>query len=266
MKCFRVPLVLMALGLLALPAPAGILFGKKTKPIPAERVPELIVMVKTDPDETKRASAAKELRQYDPAAFKDIVPVLIDVLLNDAKASVRTEAADSLGDIRPVSKEAGWALEQAREKDSSMRVRLAARYSLMQYHWHGYEDQPKDEKVGGPMLKDPPPTGKTIMTAPTDPKAPPTANSSSNWLPGWLTPWNKPTPTQVPTPPAQLVIPAKPGIGQTEPPPLAETTTPKPTPPATISVPKPLPPGPPKIEAPVLPPLESGPTLSPPPG
>ena len=42
MKCFRVSLVLITLGLLAVPAPAGILFGKKTKPNPAERVPELV--------------------------------------------------------------------------------------------------------------------------------------------------------------------------------------------------------------------------------
>jgi hypothetical protein len=261
MKWFRVSLVLMALGLLAVPAPAGILFGKK-KPNPAERVPELIVIVKTDADESKRANAAKELRQYDPAVFKDIVPVLIDVLLNDAKPSVRTEAADSLGDIRPVSKEAGWALEEARQKDASMRVRLAARYSLMQYHWHGYEGQNKDEKVTSPIVKDPPPPGKGVMMTPGDPKAPPVANPSSSWLPSWLTPWNKATPTP---PPAVQVVPGKPGVGQSEPPPLAEPTS-KPTPPATSNVPRPLPPGPPKTESPPPPPLESGPTLSPPPG
>jgi HEAT repeats len=266
MKWFRVPLVLMSLGLLTIPAPAGILFGKKTKPSPAERVPELIVIVKTDTDESKRAAAAKELRQYDPAAFKDIVPVLIDVLMNDAKASVRSEAADSLGDIRPVSKEAGWALEEARQKDASMRVRLAARYSLMQYHWHGYEGQTHDEKVTGPIIKDPPPPGKGVMMSPGDPKAQPVANQSSSWLPSWLTPWNKTTPAPTP-PPAVQVVPAKPGIGQSEPPPLADPGQ-KSTPPApaTSSVPKPLPPGPPKSATPPLPSLESGPTLSPPPG
>jgi hypothetical protein len=263
MKWFRVPLVLMALGLLAIPAPAGILFGKKTKPNPSERVPELIVIVKTDTDESKRAAAAKELRQYDPAAFKDIVPVLIDVLMNDAKPSVRAEAADSLGDIRPVTKEAGWALEEARQKDASMRVRLAARYSLMQYHWHGYESQTHDEKVIGPTVKDPPPSGKGVMMNPGDPKAPPVANQSSSWLPNWLTPWNKATPT--PPPPAVQVVPSKPGIGQSEPPPLADPS-PKITPPATNSVPKPLPAGPPQSATPPLPPLETGPTLSPPPG
>src|SRR5439155_25781395 len=120
-------LALVTVGALALPAPAGILFGKKTKPNPAERVPELIVIVKTDKDESKRASAAEELRQYDPAAHGDIVPVLIDVLMNDPKPAVRVEAAESLGKLRPISQEAGWALEQAKEKDSSMRVRAKAR-------------------------------------------------------------------------------------------------------------------------------------------
>ena len=90
-----------------------------TKPSPAERVPELIVIVKTDKDESKRAAAAEELRQYDPAANPDIVPVLIDVLMNDAKPAVRTEAAETLGKLRPVSQEAGWALEQAVESNHS---------------------------------------------------------------------------------------------------------------------------------------------------
>src|SRR5438132_14226068 len=107
MKLWRIPLVLIAAGSLALPASAGILFGKKTKPNPAERVPELIVIVKTDKDESKRASAAEELRQYDPAAHPDIVPVLIDVLMNDAKPGVRAEAAESLGKMRPVAQDGG---------------------------------------------------------------------------------------------------------------------------------------------------------------
>ncbi len=126
MRFWRIPLVLISVGLLAVPAPAGILFGKKTKPNPAERVPELIVIVKTDKDESKRASAAEELRQYDPKAFAEIVPVLIDVLLSDPKPGVRSEAAESLGNLRPVSQEAGWALEQARDKDASWRVRTKA--------------------------------------------------------------------------------------------------------------------------------------------
>src|SRR4051794_100892 len=81
MKWRHFLVVLFTLSALADPARAGILFGKKpNKPNPAERVPELIVTVKTDGDEHKRAAAAEELRQYDPATFTEIVPVLIDVL------------------------------------------------------------------------------------------------------------------------------------------------------------------------------------------
>jgi hypothetical protein len=157
MRWCRFPLILMTMAALALPAPAGIIFGRKTKPNPAERVPELIITVKTDKDESKRASAAEELRQYDAATHPDIVPVLIDVLMNDAKPSVRAEAADSLGKIRPISQEAGWALEQALAKDGSARVRMQARYALMVYRWNGYHSPPKGTEPTIVPPKDQPP-------------------------------------------------------------------------------------------------------------
>jgi hypothetical protein len=139
MKC-RLLLVLILVPVLARSAPAGIFFGKKAnKPNPNERVPELINQVMSDGDENKRVRAAEELRQYDPASFPYIVPVLVTVLINDKKPVVRAEAAHSLGKIRPISQEAGLALEQAQTKDPSMRVRLQARSSLLQYHWAGYK-------------------------------------------------------------------------------------------------------------------------------
>jgi hypothetical protein len=148
-----VPLILLPA--LVGPSYAGIFFGKKNKkPTPAERVPELLAQVKTDGDESKRAAAAQELRQYDPAQFPMIVPVLIDVLLTDKKPAVRAEAAQSLGKIRPISQQAGMALEQALSSDSSMRVRLQARSSLLQYHWSGYHSVRKDDLV--PQTKEPP--------------------------------------------------------------------------------------------------------------
>src|SRR5436305_2055604 len=58
----------LALGLvavLAVPAPAGIIFGKHPKPSPAERVPQLLAMLQAEADEGKRANAAKELRDFD---------------------------------------------------------------------------------------------------------------------------------------------------------------------------------------------------------
>ncbi|HZV07310.1 MAG TPA: HEAT repeat domain-containing protein [Gemmataceae bacterium] len=148
-----VPLVLLPA--VAGPSYAGIFFGKKNKkPTPAERVPELLALVKNDGDESKRAAAAQELRQYDPGQFPMIVPVLVDVLLTDTKPGVRTEAAQSLGKMRPISQQAGMALEQALANDSSMRVRLQARSSLLQYHWSGYRSVRKDELV--PQTKEPP--------------------------------------------------------------------------------------------------------------
>jgi hypothetical protein len=148
-----VPLVVLPA--LSGPGYAGIFFGKKNKkPTPAERVPELLAQVKSDGDESKRAAAAQELRQYDPGQFPMIVPVLIDVLLTDSKPVVRAEAAQSLGKIRPISQQAGMALEQALSNDSSMRVRLQARSSLLQYHWSGYRSVRKDDLVS--QTKEPP--------------------------------------------------------------------------------------------------------------
>ena len=108
----RFLLGLLLVVMLPIPATAGIIFGKKTpKPTPQERVPELIKIVQSDGDENKRAAAVEELRQYDPAQFPDIVPTLVDALLNDKKPSVRSEAAHSLGKLRPVVQvggQAGW--------------------------------------------------------------------------------------------------------------------------------------------------------------
>ncbi len=242
MKFWRLSLVLITTGALALPAPAGILFGKKTKPNPAERVPELIVIVKTDKDESKRAAAAEELRQYDPAAHPDIVPVLIDVLMNDPKPGVRVEAAESLGKMRPVSQEAGWALEQAREKDASMRVRTKARYELLGYYWAGYHSDPK---VKDAPTANPADAGKVVVPAPGAAKG---------------------TPDKViitPVPQKTTVAPAvRPAPVETVAPPLADPVGK----PAPSLAPRPLPQGPTQAPAPLptipLPPGDGGPSLN----
>jgi hypothetical protein len=228
----RLLLVLLLAPALARPAPAGVIFGKKTKPTPAERVPELIGVLKGDGDENKRAAAAEELRQYDPAAFSDIVPVLVDVLANDKKANVRSEAAQSLGKIRPVTPAAGQALEQALAKDPSMRVRLHARRALWDYHWHGYSGTKKD----APLMQ----TSEPPLAAPA---APPTAAGA---LP--------------PPPPALRPVPAPLPAVATTPVPAPPVTAAKPPAPAGKGrQPQPLPPGPP-AEAPA----DDGPTLPPP--
>jgi hypothetical protein len=196
-----VPLVLLPL--VAGPGSAGIIFGKKKKPVvPAERVPELFVIVKTNGDESKRAAAAQELRQYDPTQFPNIVPILIDVLQNDKKPSVRAEAAQSLGKLRPISQQVGMALEQARANDSSMRVRLQAKSSLMQYHWGGYRNSGKKDEVGPKQTKEPPLA---------DEKMPPvisTTNGSSS--PSHLPPSNPPAPFPLPTRPTSKEPPLAP--------------------------------------------------------
>src|SRR5579872_1032934 len=81
MNRFAVILAIVILPAWALPAPADGIFGlfsKKPKPNPAERVPQLIVTLKTDQDERKRAAAATELASFDANAFSEIVPVLVD--------------------------------------------------------------------------------------------------------------------------------------------------------------------------------------------
>ncbi|HZT82344.1 MAG TPA: HEAT repeat domain-containing protein [Gemmataceae bacterium] len=165
MKRYRCLLVAALLAASVAPAHAGI-FGKKNRPDPNQRVPELIITVKTDGDEKKRECAAEELRQYDPKQFPDIIPVLVDVLFNDKKPAVRAEAATSLGKIRPISQQVGWALEQAVEKDSSIRVRLAARSALLSYHWAGYHSS--KEPPPPPQTKEPPlaPGGPPVSPMP----------------------------------------------------------------------------------------------------
>src|SRR5262249_40877996 len=157
----RTLLVLLLLTATPALAPAGFIFGKKApKPDPAVRVPELLGVVKADGDEDKRCAAAEELRQYDAEKFPDIIPVLVDVLEHDSKASVRAEAAQSLGKLRPVNQQAGAALEQAVAKDAAMRVRLQARSSLLLYYMAGYHSGKKDEVPPvSPTGKEPPLAG-----------------------------------------------------------------------------------------------------------
>jgi hypothetical protein len=243
----RLTLIFILLPLLTAPVHAGIIFGKKaTKPDPAVRVPELIRIVRTDGDENKRSDAVEELRQYDPTTFPEIIPTLIDVLLNDKKPAVRAEAAATIAKMRPVSQAAGDALEQALEKDSSMRVRLQIRKSLLEYHWAGYR-QGKKEDAPAVTTKEPPLVDpKPAVTT----KEPPLAD---------------------PKPAAPAPGPTPPRLAPTDPP---STMTPRPLPPMPVQilapVPQPLPRGP-VLEVPTQPapktaptqpsPAESGPDL-----
>lgn len=168
---FLLPVGLVAA--LVAPAPAGIFFWKHTKPSPAERVSQLLVTLKTDSDDGKRASAAKELRGFDPSSFPEIVPILIDVLKHDQKPAVRAEVVQTLGKLRPISQEAGMALEEA-AGDPSWRVRWQARQALLGYRISGYRSPPKPEEASpsggaqniGRVPAEPPVKRATVLPVP----------------------------------------------------------------------------------------------------
>jgi hypothetical protein len=181
MKTNRPLLVLLAMAVLPALTFGGVFFGKKqTKVDPAQKVRELLATVKSDGDESRRASAAEELRDYDPAQFPEMVPVLADVVLSDSKVSVRAEAAHTLGKLRPVNQQAGTALEQAAAKDSSLRVRLAAKTALMGYYMAGFKGTPKQPN-GAPNTKEPPLADPAVQAPP--PQQIPAARSVPPALP-----------------------------------------------------------------------------------
>src|SRR5262249_22823962 len=139
--------------------PAQGFFSKKKnnpKPSPAELVAQYITTLKADQDESKRETAAAELRHFDPKTYPEVIPVLIETLQNDPRPAVRMEAAQSLGRM-PVSQQAGWALEQAAAKDSSFRVRTQARTSLLLLKVKGYRSDSKPQEEHSPPQGQQPP-------------------------------------------------------------------------------------------------------------
>src|SRR5262245_6193418 len=96
---------LVCLAGLAANATAGplSLFKKKpSKPDPADHVPALLETLKTDPDEKKREKAAEDLHEFDLKTFPNIITGLIEALGNDSSSSVRKEAVNSIGKLRPI--------------------------------------------------------------------------------------------------------------------------------------------------------------------
>lgn len=236
MRVLRWPVLLLTAAAVST-VQAGPLFPwrKVEKPDPKVRVPALIATLKDDRDEYKRSSAASELRNYDVAQFPEIIPSLVAALLTDARPGVRIDAAQSLGRIRPVSQAAGEALEQALEKDSSMRVRLQARSLLLQYHWAGYRSAKKT---------DVPP----LTTAPP-------ATERRPGISGLFLPAIRTTPAVKPTPTPGATTGEPPLATPDSPPPVK--TTPGTVTPGTVtpaSGPRPLPQAPPvKEDGPILP-------------
>jgi hypothetical protein len=240
---------------------AGILFGrKKDKPDPKQRVPELVMILKSDKDSDKRSHAAVELRTYDPAQFPEIIPALIEAVQNDPKPGVRVEAVQSLGKLRPVSQVVGEALEQALAKDSSMRVRLQARSTLLQYHWAGYHSGKKSDVPPLNPTRDPAPLDSRKYPPPIDTTAP----TKPPLIPRLF--GNKPSPSPGTTG-SGSPAPTTPGVGHTPGSPLPPNVTAKEpplaapvTPPTQFSTPKPpaatLPPA-----SPPTPAADDGPKL-----
>lgn len=112
-------------------------FRKTSRPDPATQVPFLLQTLRTSTDERVRETAASALREYDAKAFPEILPTLIEALTTDKSSSVRSEVAESIGKIRPISIQAGYALEQAIANDKNPLVQLSARTAMLQYRLLG---------------------------------------------------------------------------------------------------------------------------------
>jgi hypothetical protein len=169
-------------------ADAGI-FSRKEKPSPSIQVMELLKTLKNNPSTGERSRAAEDLRDFDAQAFPEIVPALINALQNDSSSSVRRQAAESLGKIRPTSVEAQQALEQAEKQDDSMLVRWKARTALLGYR----VDQPPPAAVqaapfgqpqAAPVVRRPQvPSAPVVRVVPPTSSPPPVAQQPTRRMP-----------------------------------------------------------------------------------
>lgn len=213
MKWRRVSVLVVVLALSAQPLRAGIIFNRKPKAPANDRVPTLLYTLKSDPTERKRADAADELGNFDGGMNPEIIPALIEAVLKDPQPSVRIQAVQSLGKIRPVSQQAGRAIEQAASSDPTLRVQLQARNALIQYRMGGYQSQP-----GQPAPTVPTRTIRTDEPPLADPPRPPA-------------PMPTVTPTAVPRPAAPAgSVPAPPPRPLPEGPALTPTSAALPLP------------------------------------
>lgn len=273
MRLFLIPLMVLSL---TTPAPAGI-FRKSNKPNPAVHVPALLEVLnyKNGKDEKVRAAAAGELKDYDAKAFPDILPALIDALNNDPSPTVRSEAAEAIGKVRPISPQAGFALEQAKANDKSRAVKLSATTALLQYRLLGYFGGGKGEMAGVQTAEPPFANGSAAHGAPASTVLRPTPTPAP--VGGPVMPGTS-RPTAVAAKP-MLVPPTTAPRTQTAEPPLADAPAKVTQGPSPTDVGKPAPIGPaplltvqprspaPAVVIPVVPPKESpappvnGPTL-----
>ena len=223
-------------------------------------VPELIATAKTDPDERRRAAAVEQLRDSDLRAYPDITGVLIDLMLNDAKPSVRLEAVPARR-VRPVSQLIGQAMQQVAINDDNWRVRFQARTR------HADDGLPRRAKartprptqgddVRGAALGQPP---TTVATPESDVPPPPMP-----FMPAQGMPAKGPGPRRFRSP-ANPPIDIVPDSNSRQPPSGMAVSVPRPlpsTPPAPVPLPAAGPGSMPPL-TPTNPPIEVVPDASP---
>ncbi len=152
-----------------------------------ERVGQLLTILRSDLNEDNRLHAAEALGRLDGERYPEVIPLLIETLRSDPKPAVRAEVVDSLVKIRPITQEAGKALEAAKE-DGSFKVRWHARSAARAYHNAGYQDQEK--KIASITSK---PGASTSRTKSDSAPNPP----SGSWLSNLVT---RPSATPQPAP------------------------------------------------------------------
>jgi uncharacterized membrane protein len=174
--------------LLVLPAAQAGLFTRKPKPAEppkpaanamqkqAERVYALLNTLQNDTKSGKRSDAAEQLQEIDAQLFPEVVPALVQAALKDSNSSVRREAVKSLGRLKPATKEAADALEQA-TKDESYSVRWQARTSKLGYKVA--EAPPPAPPQGSQVIKVPPAGADGRLTPVPVPSAPPETEQPS---------------------------------------------------------------------------------------
>lgn len=185
-------------------ASGGVLFNRKSKQKPAaDGAGDGVRILRTDPDERRRAAAAEELSKIDLKKNPTAGVALLEAVQRDPSSVVRTQAAESLGKLRPLTVQVGRALEEAFNSDPAQSVRLAARNSLTQYVQAGFQMNGAAAREQANPTPNPLPASVARNTPPQQPvaKNTPIAKNTSR------------TPTRVNAP-----------RGQTSEPPLAPAT------------------------------------------
>lgn len=166
------------------------IFRKKNpdKDEPQPKSKQIVETLKSDTDEKKRQAAAVQLRDEDPRTNADILPTLIASLQRDPSTAVRSEVAETIGKLKPVSQVAGAALEQTFVSDPSESVRKSSQKALWDYHLNGYRStganaampqtaepplaKPKSAPIALPVSRQKPLTTATAVAPPATTPAP----------------------------------------------------------------------------------------------